>query len=181
MSSGACSSRSVPAKRNQSHRWDRVSVPSVAPCASLFCQSINQAPGDSPWIRRVSPHSLDSLHNLPSRREVLRGLAGVGLVLTALRDGNAASAKKGHHRRISISTSRKCHRHRRHRRRPTATVVQRLRLPGCRPTLSGRQHPLLLRHLRPGHLHLCRPQQRRLLFGHRHLRRRSGRPVQPQH
>lgn len=39
-----------------------------------------------------------SLRRLPSRRNVLRGLAGLGLVLTAVRQTGDAAARKSHHR-----------------------------------------------------------------------------------
>jgi hypothetical protein len=39
-----------------------------------------------------------SLRSLPSRRDILRGLTGVGLVLTTVCQAGDAAARKGHHR-----------------------------------------------------------------------------------
>ena len=40
-----------------------------------------------------------SLSSLPSRREVLRGLASAGIVLAAMRHEDDAAARKGHHKK----------------------------------------------------------------------------------
>ncbi len=128
MRSDASSSRSVPASHDGNVTHGAISrthrLRSLLPVVSTFAIAPRRIVMENQWFETLNT----SLGGLPSRRDILRGLASAGLVLTGHRQGDDAVAKRAIARSTSTSHPRRHRRHRRHRNRPhrchsTSTAV----------------------------------------------------------